>query len=120
MKTMTRTMHQLMMRTMTVHHLVYHPQKGGLSEADFEKMPDDASRRDQSHHQRESDSVEVHPSETPLPLESIRADGEEEADRPKSSGPKPKDGEYRKDPLFDVFIDYDLDPNVMPNGKPTL
>lgn len=32
---------------------------------------------------------------------------------------KPSPSEFPKDPLFDVFIDYDLDPNVMPNGKPT-
>lgn len=55
-----------------------------------------------------------------MPMEPIRADGGGGAvDRSKSSGSKAADGEYRKDPMFDVSIDYDLDPIVMPNGKPT-
>lgn len=76
------------------------PSKHVISEADLERMIDECNTRDQSP------SLEVTPSEA-----LIRAEEKDVA--------KPSSSDYRKDPLFDVFIDYDLGPNVMPNGKPT-
>ena len=74
------------------------PPSHGISEGDLQKMIDERNERDQSP------SLEVRPSEVPIRAEDVA---------------KPSSSDYRKDPLFDVFIDYDLDPNVMPNGKPT-
>lgn len=74
------------------------PPSHGISEGDLQKMIDERNERDQSP------SLEVHPSEVPIRAEDVA---------------KPSSSDYRKDPLFDVFTDYDRDPNVTPNGEPT-
>ena len=60
------------------------PPSHGISEGDLQKMIDERNERDQSP------SLEVHPSEVPIRAEDVA---------------KPSPSDYRKDPLFDVFID---------------
>ena len=106
------------------------PPPGRISTDDLQRMFDERHEADQSFHHHGSGSIEAHPPTEPT-TEPIRAESvvipESEADaqhqggkRSSSSKSKPKSPEdTRRNPKFDVFVDYDLDPNVMPNGKPT-
>ena len=105
------------------------PGSGRISADELQRMIDERHEADQSYHRPTTDSVEAHPPSEPM--KELRAgsvvEPEPDADNQgggksssSSSKPKPISPEdTRRDPKFDVFVDYDLDPNKMPNGKPT-
>ena len=109
------------------------PGPGHISEGDLQRMTDERHERDQSFYQQDShpksESLQVHPLSEHMTEELIRADSvaDEKAEgidqgggKASSSSSKARSPDVdKRDPKFDVFVDYDLDPNKMPNGKPT-
>ena len=105
------------------------PPPGRISTDDLERMIDERHEADQSFHHHGADSMEAHPPtemKEPIRGESVAipdsdVDAKDQGgEGPSSSKPKPKSPEdTRRNPKFDVFVDYELDSNVMPNGKPT-
>ena len=108
------------------------PPPGRISTDDLERMIDERHEPDPSFRRHGTESTKAHPPTEPteelIRAESVVIPEEERVDatdqggegHSSSSKSKPKSADdERRNPKFDVFVDYELDPNVMPNGKPT-